>query len=78
MVKQTTLKPMLEFLKEKAEQNSALFKTEEYDIFGGLIEDRTQIKLLNGKKHREAKKGEIQILNITKETTILFLNNTII
>ena len=77
MVPEDTLKQVLNSLKEEAEQKSALFKTEEYDIFGGLVEDRTQIKLLNGKKHREAIKDKIQILSITKETSIAEFKETL-
>ena len=77
MVPEDTLKQVLNSLKEEAEQKSALFKTEEHDIFGGLVEDRTQIKLLNGKKHREAIKDKIQILSITKETSIAEFKETL-
>lgn len=77
MVPEDTLKQVLNSLKEEAEQKSALFKTEEYDIFGGIVEDRTQTKLLNGKKHREAQKDKIQILSITKETSISGFKETL-
>ena len=47
------IKIKLEMLQEEANKNQELFEKEEFDIFGGLSEDHTKIKYLNGKKHRE-------------------------
>lgn len=77
MVTDSSLMKILEELKKEADQRQILFQTEEYDIFGALIEDRTQVKLLNGKKHREAPKDKFQILNITKDTTLNELKETL-
>lgn len=43
---------------------------DEYDIFGGLSEDRTKIKVLGKNKHRETEKDKFQILSINNETSI--------
>ena len=60
---------LLERLKEEAKEDK---KTNviEYDIFGGLSEDRTKIKVLGKNKHRETEKNLYQILNINDETTL--------
>ena len=60
----------LEELKHEAENERSLFLTEEYDIFGNISEDKTKIKSLGNTKHRENKKDKIQILDITKNTTV--------
>lgn len=59
----------LENLKKEAEKEEMLFRSKEYDIFGGILEDKTKINILNNKKHREIKKNKFKILDITKSLT---------
>ena len=71
------LEESLELLKEEAQKESTLFSSEEFDIFGGISEDKTKIKTLGNSKHRENKKDKIQILDITKNTTVDEYINTL-
>lgn len=60
----------LEELKREAEEQRALFQKEDFDIFGGISEDSTKIKLIGNKKHREIARDKFQILKITKDTKV--------
>ena len=51
------LEQELNDIKEKTTIVSSLFPKEEYDIFGGLSEDKTKIRVLAGRKHREIEKN---------------------
>ena len=62
------IKIKLEMLQEEANKNQELFEKEEFDIFGGLSEDHTKIKYLNGKKHRETERNKFKILDLNKNT----------
>lgn len=64
------LEASLQKLKEEAEKEKILFNAEDFDIFGTTSEDKTKIKMLGNKKHRESKKSKIQILDINKNTTV--------
>lgn len=55
-------------LKEEALKTEILFTSEEFDIFGGMSEDKTKINTLGNTKHREIKKSKFRILDITKNT----------
>lgn len=57
-------------LKAEAEKERTLFNAEDFDIFGTMSEDKTKIKMLGNKKHRESRKSKIQILDINKNTTV--------
>lgn len=39
-------------------------------MFGGMTEENTKIKMLGNKKHREAEKDKLKILNITKNLSL--------
>ena len=41
---------------------------EEFDIFGGIIHDRTRVSKIKNKKHREIAKDKYNILEINKNT----------
>lgn len=53
-----------EYMENEEEANS------EFDIFGGMKEDSTQIKYLNNKSHREKEKNKFMILDINKKIDI--------
>ena len=55
----------LKELKAEAKELKTL-NEEEYDIFGNIIEDKTKIKKINNKKHRELPKDKFNILEINK------------
>ena len=65
----------LEDIKNDLRSLEALFGTEEFDIFGNSVEDKTKINALGDKKHREKKKEEYKILEVNKDTdTIAFVS----
>lgn len=55
----------LKEMKAEAKELKTL-NEEEYDIFGNIIEDKTKIKKINNKKHRELPKDKFNILEINK------------
>lgn len=56
--------------KEEYEANFEEIQERDFDIFGSVIEDRTKIKTLNNKKHREIEKDKYKILDIHPNTTV--------
>lgn len=58
----------LEEIKRQAGEEEALFSSEEFDIFGGMTEDKTKINTLGKSKHREIKKSTFRLLDINKST----------
>ena len=58
----------LKKLKEQAKSEKSLTELEEFDVFGGIIEDKTKVKILSNKKHRELPKDKFSILDINKNT----------
>jgi hypothetical protein len=58
-------KSLKEIKKEAVDEKSL---TEEYDIFGNLIEDNTKIKKINNRKHRELPRDKYNILDVNKNT----------
>ena len=55
-------------LKKEAILEKTLSDSEEFDIFGGMLQDSTKISKINNKKHRELPKDKFNILEITKNT----------
>lgn len=62
------LKKLLDGLKK--ELDTEYEAGTDFDIFGSMIEDRTQVKTIANKHHRENEKNKLQILNISKKTTM--------
>lgn len=60
----------LKQMKEKYERDFEKIKEKDFDIFGSVVEDKTKIKLLNNKKHREIEKDTYKVLNIHPNTTL--------
>lgn len=58
-------KSLKEIKKEAVDEKSL---TEEYDIFGNLIENNTKIKKINNRKHRELPRDKYNILDVNKNT----------
>ena len=68
--KETALEKDLEKLKKQYEDDIEIVNTKDFDIFGGLVEDKTKIKAINNIKHREIEKNKYKILNINSEKNI--------
>ena len=64
------LEQELNDIKEKTTIVSSLFPKEEYDIFGGLSEDKTKIRVLAGRKHREIEKNMYRVIDVNKNTSL--------
>ncbi len=58
----------LENLKKSYENDIDLIKAKDFDIFGGMSEDKTKIKMINNQKHREVEKDKYNVLSITPQT----------
>ena len=59
-------KEVKEIKKEAAEEKK--LTTEEFDIFGGMLQDNTKVSKIKNKKHREMPKDKYNILEISKTT----------
>ena len=55
-------------IKKQAMEEKALTDEEEFDIFGGIVQDNTKISKINNKKHRESPKNKYDILEINRNT----------
>lgn len=68
--KMQLLENELNEIKDKTTIVSSLFPKEEYDIFGGLSEDKTKIRVLAGRKHREIEKNMYRVIDVNKNTSL--------
>lgn len=55
-------------LKKEAVEEKALMEKDEFDIFGGMAQDRSKVSKIKNKKHREIPKDKFVILDINKAT----------
>ncbi len=55
-------------LKKQAIEEKTLTENDEFDIFGGMIQDSSKVSKINNKKHREIAKDKFAILDINKTT----------
>lgn len=70
------LEKQLENLKKEYAQNFEIIQEKDFDIFGGMIEDKTKVKMLHNEKHREIEKDKYKILNITPNIELeLYIDN---
>lgn len=60
----------LDNLKKEYMNDYESIQDKDFDIFGGVIEDKTKIKVLKNNKHREIEKDKYKILEINPQTTI--------
>ena len=58
----------LKEIKKQAKQEKTLSENEEFDIFGGIIQDSAKISKINNTKHRELPKDRFSILDINMNT----------
>lgn len=61
---------ILDELKKSLEEEYNLYSIESFDIFGSIQDNRTKLKNLANKKHREVEKNKYKILEINKNTTV--------
>ena len=59
---------ILKELKKEQKEEDIVQSSEEFDIFGGLIEDSRKIKKIRNQSHREQPKDKFHILEISKMT----------
>ena len=55
-------------MKKEAIQEKILTQEDEFDIFGGIAQDRSKVSKIHNKKHREIAKDKFTILDISKTT----------
>lgn len=58
----------LKEIKKEAIEEKSLLENDEFDIFGGIVDDSTKVKKIKDKKHRELPKDKFKILDINKNT----------
>ena len=58
----------LKDMKKEAADEKSLSEKEEFDIFGGMLQDSTKVSKIKNKKHRELPKDKFNILEISKNT----------
>lgn len=58
----------LKEIKKEAIKEKTLSEDEEFDIFGGIIQDSAKVSKINNTKHRELPKDKFSILDINKNT----------
>jgi len=59
-------------------ETEIIYKKEDFDIFGSVLEDKTKIKMLGKNKHREIKKNIYKLLNISDDLTASDLKDNLI
>ncbi|MCI8443787.1 MAG: hypothetical protein HFJ37_01185 [Clostridia bacterium] len=62
------IETVLKQIKKEAVQEKILTENEEFDIFGGIVQDTTKVSKIKNKKHRELAKDKFNILEINKNT----------
>ena len=61
----------LKSLKKHEQEEKNLSNQEEFDIFGGMIDDSRKIRKIGNQRHREARKDKYSILEINQSTKTL-------
>ena len=65
------LESNLKEIKAEQKEDKSLPEPQEFDIFGGMIEDRTKTRKIGNERHRELPKDKFTILDITPKTKTL-------
>jgi len=66
------LEEELESLKEAYKENEKEIVVADFDIFGGVFQDKTKTQTIRNTSHRETKKSQFKILNIRPDITLDF------
>ncbi len=70
------IKQEFEQLKREYEENIEYISLKDFDIFGSMNEDKTKIKTIDNKKHREIEKDKYKVLSINSNSDIaLYIEN---
>ena len=70
------LQEELDALKKEYGENFETIQIKDFDIFGGISEDKTKVKMLHNEKHREVEKDKYKVLNITPTTELeMYIDN---
>lgn len=70
------LQAELDELKAEYKNNMEMIELHDFDVFGGMIEDKTKVKTLHNEKHREIEKNKYKVLNITPNTEVeVYIDN---
>lgn len=64
------LEKELNKIKSEYEKNIETIELKDFDVFGGISEDSTKIKVINNTKHREIEKDKYKVLNISMQTEL--------
>lgn len=70
IIDKSIIEKELNNLKEEYTNNLEYITIKDIDIFGGLSEDKTKIKMIHNQKHREIGKDKYKILNVNLDTTL--------
>lgn len=70
IIDKSIIEKELNSLKEEYTNNLEYITIKDIDIFGGLSEDKTKIKMIHNQKHREIGKDKYKILNVNLDTTL--------
>ena len=70
ILNQKVIEKELEKLKKEYESNLEYINIKDIDLFGGLSDDKTKVKMIHNQKHREIEKDKFKILNVNLETTV--------
>ena len=66
----TAIEEDLRELQQDYQNDIEIINAKDFDIFGGLVEDKTKIKAINNQKHREIEKDKYKVLNINTDTDV--------
>ncbi len=64
------LEKELNKIKSEYEKNIETIELKDFDVFGGISEDSTKIKVINNTKYREIEKDKYKVLNISVQTEL--------
>ena len=66
----TAIEEDLKKLQQDYQNDIEIINAKDFDIFGGLVDDKTKIKAINNQKHREIEKDKYKVLNINTDTDV--------
>ena len=64
------LEKELNNMKSEYEKNIEIIELKGFDVFGGISDDNTKIKVINNTKHREIEKDKYKVLNVSMQTEL--------
>ena len=70
-VDENELRDYMKKLKKITEDKKALYKIEDFDIFGSISDSTRRVKTLANQKHRENEKDMLKILNVSRNMDLI-------